>query len=238
MLYFTLRYAKENSKWQHDYNRASYRITCLTWFLYSFTFCIKISIIFGSKYNIINRHYDEIDAQGCKFIIGLCSVVFLLLVLVHQDKSSTSIHHIETYSKTVSIDLLDIVQFLDLLIINETGVMMTFELHNTILNVACLNVILPLVILMSFSKTQFGKLSFSVGLEVIHFLYQLCLNVPMAILRSFVYSTLDILSSTFLLKNLLSMLLAGKNFFAHVLDSYDATLSEPGNNVEIETSES
>lgn len=238
MFYFILRYAKKNSKWQHDYNRVSYRITCLTWFLYSFTFCIKISIIFGSQYNIINRYYDEIDVQGCKFIIGMSSIVFLLLVLVHQDKSSMSIHHIETYSKTVSIDLLDIVEFLDLLIINETGVMMTFELHNTILNIACLNYILPLAILISFSKTQFGKLSFSVGLETIHFLYQLCLNVPMAILRSFVYSTLDVLSSTFLLKNLLSMLLAGKNLFAHILDLYDATLREPDSNFEIETSES
>lgn len=104
---------------------------------------------------------------------------------------------------SVTIDLLDAIQFLDVLYVSQSHVMLRFNIHRAIVAVACLNMFLPTILLFALSRTRYGRSAIWMKrLHVMHrVVYFLVVNVPMLVLRSVIWHVHKKDVSVFIVKN-------------------------------------
>lgn len=179
-------------------------LSCVSWFLYSVIVAAKVVVIFKSG---IPEKLDEEAFFGPQFLktgICLCGVVFILFVASHHHTHESRIErmYIESMATGVTFDVLDTVDFLDILFVNETRVILTYALQNIILAIAIINLLRPtfsflVLVLNHFGATKKGRELSAANALVYIFL----VNVPFMAVRMFLWHNLGNNTSVFLVKN-------------------------------------
>lgn len=179
-------------------------LSCVTWFLYSALVSAKVVFIFVSG---IPDKLDDTAFYGPQFLktgICLCGVVFILFVGSHHHAEETvkDRMYINAMATGVTFDVLDTVDFLDILFTRETHVILPFALDHAILAIAVINLMRPtfsflVLVLNHFGASKKGREFSSANALVYIFL----VNVPFMAIRMFLWHNLSQDVSVFLIKN-------------------------------------
>lgn len=182
----------------------------LVWLLYSICTAIKVAIIFED----IAWQLDESEFFGpntLKIVVVSSGVVFLLLVTTHNNASINSLRYafINTLIHGVLFNIFDTVNILDILFIQESHIFLTFSLHRIINGIGCLNIIVPFIPLLVLSRTRYGRDKLTSKVHAVHaFVYLCSINLPLFIIRMYLWHALDKDVSVFLMKNILGIIFA------------------------------
>ena len=192
----------------------------ISWLIYSVLIAIRIGIIF--KY--IAPSLEESMMYGPNMLktgLSLSSIVFFFLVIAHVEAEPKSIidQYVTGIIGRVTIDILDSVQFLELLFIHDTHIFLTFNMHNAIVAIGCVNLILPTFKLAILSGWHFGEKRMDKLLETFSLLfYLLVINVPLLVIRILLWSVHSSDVSVFIIKNILSLCMSIKAIHDHFVD--------------------
>lgn len=197
----------------------------------------KIAIIIGAPLYIAQRLRKDIvfGPNTLRTSISLSSIVFLFLVVSQydsqHDKQRQSI--IDNLIGHVTIDILDSVQFLNVLFIQESHIFLPFSLQRAILGIACFNMILPTVLLVALSHNLKGHSTAITALRLLHrVLYYAVINIPMLITRTIIWHQHNEIVTVFIIKNCIAIGLAIKEiyeYFARIQASTDCDAPDAHN---------
>ncbi|XP_062566254.1 uncharacterized protein LOC134228606 [Saccostrea cucullata] len=186
----------------------------LSWFLYSATVMIKSIIIF-SDFKEENLIFGPNSVKTAFAVVG---VVFVLhLSTLHDAKpDSARKAYIKSLSLSVIYDILDCVDSLEPLFIKEDREDLSPGLIKTIVTVASLNFVLPTIPLVTLSLTQFGQAKLPRRLILLHkIILAYIINLPLLVIRLFLWHEFDQGISVFSLKNLIVIVAMSYKFYKH-----------------------
>ena len=190
----------------------------LSWFLYSVLLAVRIGIIF----RYIAPSLDENLMYGPNMLktgLSLSSIIFFLLVIAHVEAEPQTIvdQYVTNIVGRVTIDVLDSVQFLELLFINETKIFLSFGMHKAIITIGCINLILPTFKLAILSAWKFGEDNTRPKLfDTLYLVGDLLIvNVPLLVVRILLWSVHSQDVSVFIIKNVLSLCMSIKAVHDH-----------------------
>ena len=202
--YKHLAYHSKCKQLHKHYLKGGLPLSCVTWFVYSSAVAAKVIVIFKSG---IDDKLDEESFYGPQFLktgICLCGVVFILFVASHHhhDESERDRMYINSMATGVTFDVLDTVDFLDVLFVKDTGLILPFALENAILAIAIINLLRPtfsfvVLVLNHFGATKKGRELSAANAIVYIFL----VNTPFMAIRMFLWHNLNHDVSVFLIKN-------------------------------------
>lgn len=203
----------------------------ITWFLYALILSIKFGILYSPDIGIVSdlTAAEKIGSGFCKTALALSSFVFLLLVSTHHDAlpGSSRSDFINTIAGTVTFDILDTVNFIDVLYIQESKIMINYYVKIAIIVVSSINLMMPTILLLTLSKTYFGKTRFIYRFEYIYnFLYLIIVNLPMLIIRSITIRHSEGVVSVFIIKNSFSVIFAIKKVFDYYIYKHPNVMQE------------
>lgn len=184
--------------------RGSLPLSCLTWFVYSCFVAARVVVIFKRG---IDDMVDEKDFYGPQFLktgIALSGVVFILFVASHHDAKENSLErlYINSVASGVTFDILDTVDFLDVLFVKETHVVLPFALENAILAISVINLIRPTLSFMVLFLKHFGVSNITRELCAANIMtYIFLLNLPFMVIRMYLWHNLSQDMSVFMIKN-------------------------------------
>ena len=127
----------------------------------------------------------------------------------------------KSLSSTIAFDLLDSVQFLDVLYVYDSHLILSYELHTSVVAFTCINFILPTILLLSL------LIRYEVWLRRLPYLtqvvYILIVNVPMFAIRCIIWHYHQKEVSVFFVKNILEIGKAVYDMFEiHAKNSADS----------------
>lgn len=187
----------------------------IAWLCYSCLLVPRVGIIFEDIAGYLKEEY-VFGPNTLKITVAMSCIVFLLLVTTHHDAAHASERHsfIVSISHSVTFNIFDTVAILELLFVSESRILLTFTLHRVINAFACLNLILPVVPLLVLSRTRYGKLSMTKLLRTVHTLLNLLvINLPLFVIRMYLWHALSKNISVFLMKNLLGIAFTVKDLY-------------------------
>lgn len=179
-------------------------LSSLTWFLYSAYVAAKVVVIFRSGVSDRLKTTDFYGPQFLKTGISLCGVVFILFVASHHSAKENSKErmYINSLATGVTFDILDTVEFLDILFVDETGVSLLYPIENAVLAIAVINLIRPTFSFVVLILNHFGATKVSRELTAANALvYIFLVNVPFMVVRMYLWHNLNHDISVFLVKN-------------------------------------
>ncbi|XP_060079758.1 transmembrane protein 121B-like [Ylistrum balloti] len=180
------------------------------WFVYSVFLGARVFII----YQDIARTLNEASVFGpntLKMTISTASFVFVLLLLTHHDAiaSCNRRYRIEELSGTVLFDVLDSIDVLNIFFNQSDIDEISSELELSILIVASLNFLVPVLSLMMLNRTHFGHKGRKHYLVVLHKLSIVAFtNLPLFIIRMLLWHVHSQDISIFPMKNIIMIFLA------------------------------
>ncbi|ELU17874.1 hypothetical protein CAPTEDRAFT_219189 [Capitella teleta] len=183
----------------------------VAWGVYAVFLCCKVAIIFGMPEYIAQKLDEKSGFFGVNLLkttISLSAIIYLLLVASHNDAAPDSNRQalIKSLSGGIAVDILDTVQFLNLLFIQETRIFLTFTEHRAILGVSCINLLLPTLLLVILSRTRYGRGNYPRGLKLLHTtLYLIFINLPMLVIRILLWHLKSQDVSVFAIKNVIGI---------------------------------
>ena len=192
----------------------------ISWGFYAAFVATKVAIIFRTIAYKLNEEMI-FGPNTLKAGVALSSVVFLLLVLTHQPTDVNSDHqvYINRLIGSVSIDILDVTDFLEVIFIQESRIFLTFAMHNTIVGVSCVNIMLPTIPLLILSRTRYGQNEMPKVLHTLYtVLYMLAVNLPMLVIRLLLWNVHSQNVSVFVIKNVIHIGMIVKTVHENVLD--------------------
>ncbi|XP_067943099.1 uncharacterized protein [Watersipora subatra] len=188
-------------------------LSAIVWFIYSSYLSAKVAVIFITAIDDKLKSTDFYGPQFLKTGICLSGVVFILFVASHHKAKENSKErmYITSVSSGITFDVLDTVDFLDVLFVNETGLILSYPLERAILAIAILNLLRPtfsfiLIILNHFNATKLSR-ELSAANAVVYIFF---VNVPFMAVRMYLWHNLDSDMSVFLVKNFV-MIFIGLN---------------------------
>lgn len=182
----------------------------IVWFFYSALLTAKVVLLFKLD---VAQSLDVNSAFGpqlLKVIIASSAVVFLLLVETHNNAEPHSDEQSYIYFLITStvFEIFDSVTFLGILFPMQTKVVLTYDLENAVLVLACINFILPTMTLYKLSLSEFGCRQRPLGLQLLYKGLHLCLvNIPYFVIRVYLWTLYDHDVTLFLLKNILAVVI-------------------------------
>ena len=182
----------------------------VAWLVYSLPTAVKIGIIFED----VAGDLDEKNFFGpntLKISVVLTGVVFLLLVATHNNAKpgTTRSAFITSLNHGVLFNIFDTVTILELLIVEQSHILLPFDLHRAINAIGCINIIVPFIPLLVLSRTRYGRDQVTTKVHAVHaFVYLICINLPLFIIRMYLWHALDKDISVFLMKNVLGICFA------------------------------
>ncbi|XP_067132844.1 transmembrane protein 121B-like [Centruroides vittatus] len=186
----------------------------MVWLFYALLLTTKIILLF--KMNIAQTLDSTVtfSPQMLKVVIALSIIVFMLLVVIHNNAKRHS-HHYNYFNDLIgstSFEILDSVTFLSILFVNETKLILPYSLENAILILSCVNFLLPTLALYMLSQSKFGIHLSSPNLTFLYnFLHLALINLPYFAIRVHLWTNFDRDVSLFLLKNVLLILIRSQN---------------------------
>jgi len=135
----------------------------------------------------------------------------------------------ESLSGSVSIDLLDATQFLDVLYIYDSHIILSYGLHMAVVVVSCTVFILPTLLLLALSRSRFGRSDHWLKrLRFFHrVLYFLAVNIPMLVIRTTIWHVHKKEASVFIMKNVMGIGIAVNEIYAKMTEVVRASSGAP-----------
>ena len=182
----------------------------ITWFLYALVLAIKMVILFGHPYYIAQQLDSKpfFGSNVLKITIALAAIIFFLFIETHNDAPPESDRQgfLNAVTAGATMDILDTVQLLDVLFIQESHLILPYSIDRAIVGIAFINLLLPTILLLIFSRTRYGKGDMPKKLKLFHkMVYVLLVNVPMFIIRGFLWRVKLSTISVFIIKNVMSI---------------------------------
>ncbi len=208
----------------------------MAWFLYSLLLAVRVGIIFEDCVEYLDEE-NVFGPNTLKVMIALSGIIFILLVCTHHDAESSSPRYtfIQNIMHSVTLDILDTVTILNLLFVQESKIFFTFSMHRVINGIACINLIIPTMPLIVLSRTRFGEKSMSSNLKTAHTFLNLCVvNLPMFIIRMYVWHQLNKDISVFVVKNVLGICFTIRGLAQHMCTAKDSTDGVDGKKVKVD----
>lgn len=181
----------------------------LAWFVYSAFLAIRVAIIF-KDFAFQLKEEDFFGPNTLKINISLAAFVFMLLLLSHHDAEidSERKHIIAELTGTVIFDVLDSVDVLDVLFNKEAIEDFPVHMDTAIVVIACINLILPTLPLMTLSRTHYGHKRAPREILMLHkMLLVFFVNLPLLNIRLLLWHLLSKEISVFPIKNLIVIFL-------------------------------
>ncbi|XP_013382297.1 transmembrane protein 121B-like [Lingula anatina] len=214
----------------------------IAWFTYSGLMVPRVALIFKH----IAAGLDEKDILGPNFLktaLALTAPIFLLMVLSQHNKKQTQErkHYIETLVNVVPFDILDSVEFLEILFVQESRLVLPFTLEDFIIAFPCINLIIPGFCFVVLSQSFYGERPLSRGFQFIYTLSHILLvNVPFLTIRMYLWHLLSQDISVFLIKNIMMICLGVNDLYELCGESDDDGVDgagadgEPGEAMELQ----
>lgn len=183
----------------------------IAWFIYAVFLVPRVAIIFKH----IAAGLDEDDFFGpntLKTAVASTGVIFLLLLL-SQHAANKNIqlaqkHYIAQLTAVIPFDLMDSVEFMEILFVNESRIVLPFIFEDFIIAFPCINLLLPGMVFMVLSHSGYGLKQLS---KATHIVYTLChillVDLPYLCIRMYLWHTLNLDISVFLIKNIMMIFL-------------------------------
>ncbi|XP_013419714.1 transmembrane protein 121B-like [Lingula anatina] len=187
----------------------------VAWFTYSGLVVPRVVLIFKH----IAAGLDEDDILGPNFLktaLALTAPIFLLMVLSQHNKRQTleRRHYIQTLVAAVPFDILDSVEFLEILFVQESRLVLPFFLENLIIAFPCINFIIPGFCFVVLSHSFYGERPLSGGFQFIYTLSHILLvNVPFLAIRIYLWHLLSHDISVFFIKNIMMICLGVNDLY-------------------------
>jgi hypothetical protein len=193
------------------------RVAYVAWLVYAVGYAIQISFIFKTfAHKLDNAQTTTIFGQNMlKLSLTITPMLFLLLVHAHHDAAPNTSrkYYIEKLTGSVTIDLMDSIEILEILFtdVAENNLPTSFE--NTIIAFACINVFLPTLALHALKQKKIwhGHGGLFPSKVLYHLCYIFLVNVPFFIIRVLLWVCYEQDVSVFL----------AKNFILIVMNSWD-----------------
>jgi hypothetical protein len=194
----------------------------ITWGIYAVLLITRLAIFFKTGAGKLNEE-NFFGPNMMKTAIGLSAFIFMLLVMT---SSSAKAHteratYIEKLIGITTLDILDSVEFLEILFIQESKIFLTFKLWNSILAFSCINLLLPTVPLLVLSHTRFGHSPGKRVVKIVHsLLFIVLVNIPFLTIRVYLWHVLNHDISVFIIKNVIMIMIGCKDIFelAEIID--------------------
>ena len=190
----------------------------IAWFAYAVVTLIpEVAVIF-------KRYADELaDSKvfGQNILkVALCftPMIFLLLVNSHHDSSPHSRRkiYVDKLTASVTLDLLDSVDILEILFMDDFRIELPLPLENAIIGFACINFLLPTLALLELSVNKFDGEVRSVRFQLIYSLcYIVLVNIPFLAIRTVLWIVYKQDVSVFVGKNIIAIAI-------YLIDVYDS----------------
>lgn len=182
----------------------------ISWLLYSFLLVAKIILLF--RLDIAQLLQEDLttvySAQFLKAVVAGTALVFLLLVENHHAATVDSEQrtYLGSLCTGTTFEVLDSVTFLGLLFPRETHLTLTYPLENAVLALACVNFVLPGLLLFKLSQCEFGQQTRPLGLKLLYRLLRLALvDAPYLGVRCYLWAFVGHDVSLFVIKNVLGI---------------------------------
>lgn len=201
--YKHLQVAKEAVVKSSPIQTGSLPLGYFAWFVYSGFLATRVAIIF-KEFAYKLKEEDFFGPNSLKINISMAAFVFILLLLCHHnaDFDIDRQHLISELTGTIVFDVLDSVDVLDVMF--EKKALDDFPIHldTAIVVIACVNLILPTVPLMTLSRTHFGHKQAPKEILMLHkMMLVFFVNLPLLIIRLLLWHVLSKDISIFPVKN-------------------------------------
>lgn len=204
----------------------------IAWGVYAIIFVGKVLICF----TFFAYKLHEKDFWGpniLKMMLALSAPIFLLFLLSHYSTSKESERKkfIDNLTSSVTFDIFDTVDILDILFTEQSRIILSFSMEKAILATGLVNLFLPLVPLMVLSRTQFGHQRLRDHIvDVYKILLMLVVNIPYIVIRLLLWNVYNRNISIFLMKNLMAIFVTIYDIYQRkqevILDKVDAARNE------------
>jgi len=204
------------------------------WFVYSTLLAIRVAIIF-KDFAWKLKEEDFFGPNSLKINISMAAFVFMMLLLSHHDAESNSErkHAITEISGTVVFDVLDSVDVLDTLFNKRAIDEFPPHFETAIIVIACINLILPTLPLMTLSKAHFAHKIIPREISILHkMLLVFLVNLPLLSIRLVLWHVLDTDISIFPVKNLLVIFVVFHDLYEKRREDIDREEEETDGNVD------
>lgn len=230
--YFYLREQRESSISAGVVRASKLPFSYIAWGVYALVFVGKVLVCF--TFFAFKLH--ERDFWGpniLKMMLALSAPLFLLFLLSHYSTSKESERKkfIDHITSSVTFDIFDTVDILDILFVEQSRIILSFSMEKAILATGLVNLFLPLIPLMVLSRTQFGEYRLREHIvDVYKILLMLVVNIPYIVIRLLLWNVYNRNISIFLMKNLLAIFVTIYDIYQRkqeaILDKVDAARTE------------
>ena len=178
----------------------------VAWLAYtSITLVPEVAVIFKNYADKL----EDVKIYGQNILKGaLCitPILFLLLVNSHHNAKphSTRKWYVDKLTGGVTLDLMDSIDFLEILFLNDFVINLPKALENAIIAFACINFFLPTLALLELSVNKFDGQVRPVSFQVLYSLsYIILVNVPFFVIRLVLWFVYNQDVSVFIAKNII-----------------------------------
>lgn len=198
-------------------------LSYVSWIFYSAVHLAKVITIFKSGIPDNLNPGDILGSHILQITMALSGVIFLLLAEGHNWSSRQSPRYLYVTSvgwKT-GIEILDTVNLLALLLVNETKMVLTYALENSILIVCSFNFFLPALALYKLSLSDVKTENLFLPLKVLQNVLHLCLiDIPFLCIRIYIWVAYGRNASIFLMKNIFSIMMVVRSIYPDFEELY------------------
>ncbi|GFO20572.1 cat eye syndrome critical region protein 6-like protein [Plakobranchus ocellatus] len=208
---------------QPSVEAGSFPLMYFSWMVYSIVMVVRVAVIYQNfAYKI---ETDEFFGKNMlKFTIALAGVVFLLLVAAHHraQPGTTARNQINLLSAMVPFDVIDAVDILSIFFDKDARDAMEPVLQWSVIVVACINLVLPVVPLMMLSNSHFGLQSISPSVNTLHrLLHIFVINGPLLAIRILMWHRQGQEVSPLIVKNMVMVLVVSMDLYESQEDKDD-----------------
>lgn len=178
----------------------------VAWFAYTaITLVPEVAVIFrmySEKLEDVKVYHQNI----LKIALCITPILFLLLVSSHHSAHPHSSRkwYVDKLTGGVTLDLIDSIDFLDILFLDDYAINLPGAFKNAIIAFACINFFLPTLALLELNVNKFDGQVRSVSFQVLYSLsYILLVNVPFFAMRMILWFVFNQDVSVFIAKNII-----------------------------------
>lgn len=206
----------------------------IAWLFLSNNISVKFVVISNFAGDKITKLQNTFfDSTTLKTTIGLAAFTFFLLVLTQHNAPQQSVERRRIYEMTQDVvyDLIDTSEILEMLFTEGEESLLRTNIKITILAIAVLNLILPIIPLLRLNYIHYGQIEPNIKNNDAH---RICLaltvNLPSLVVRILMWHGLRNGISAFALKNVLIIFLA----FYDVFGTCSINTNEIGDKTKVE----
>ena len=191
-------------------------LSYVSWLFYTGILLSKVMMIFKSEIPDKLTNDEVFGPQTLQVTIATSGIIFLLLVEGHNwaPRDTPRYTYVTSLCAKTGIEILDTVSLLALLMVNETKMVLTFPLENTVLILCSFNFILPTLAVYKLSLSDLVSERLSLPLKIVYNLLHFCLiDVPYLAVRLYLWFYYGHNASIFLMKNVFGIVFVVRGIY-------------------------